>query len=32
MADAVFVLVTIATFAVFLAFVAGCERLIRRQK
>jgi hypothetical protein len=31
MADVLFVLVTLAVFAVLLTFVAGCERLIRRQ-
>ncbi len=31
MADLLFVLVTLATFVVLLAFVAGCDRLIRRQ-
>jgi len=32
MADVLFTLVTLAMFAVLLAFVAGCERLIRRAK
>jgi hypothetical protein len=31
MADALFVLVTLAAFAVLLAFIAGCDRLMRRQ-
>jgi hypothetical protein len=31
MADALFVLVTIAAFAVLVTFIAGCDRLIRRQ-
>lgn len=31
MADLLFVVLSIASFGVLLAFVAGCERLIRRQ-
>ena len=32
MADVLFTLVTLASFAVLVAFVAGCDRLIRREK
>jgi hypothetical protein len=31
MADVLFVIVTLASFAVFIAFVAGCDRLIQRK-
>jgi len=31
MADLLFIVVTLAAFAVLIAFVAGCDRLIRRQ-
>jgi hypothetical protein len=32
MADLLFAVTTVASFAVLIAFVAGCDRLIRREK